>query len=374
MGGQLKRVYISVINDLVTDQRIHRVAALLADRDFVVTCIGRRVGRGPELSGHLFHAHRFSMVFNRGPLFYAFFNIRLFCKLLRVSSPVLFIANDLDTLPANYLAGRIRRVKLIYDSHEMFTQVPELIRRKRVQSVWKWIESLLVPRLDHAVTVSYPIAEIYRRLYGTRFRVVRNVPVKREGVAAHSESRGDRERAVILYQGALNEGRGLELLIETMAYLDHAVLHIAGGGDIEVDLQQKVKDLKLTDKVVFKGRLSPDKLLPLTCDSDLGVSLEEDLGRNYRYALPNKLFDYIQCRVPVICSSLPEMSKIVRTYGIGVIVSEREPEKVAGMIRYVLKEHASGAWSDALEKAAGELCWENESGEYLELLKDCGIM
>ncbi len=88
------------------------------------------------------------------------------------------ISNDLDTLPANYIASRIRGVPLIYDSHELFTQVPELIHRKAVQSAWKFIERILLPKLQHAVTVNYSIATIYRRLYGTRFKVVRNVPDK----------------------------------------------------------------------------------------------------------------------------------------------------------------------------------------------------
>ena len=120
--------------------------------------------------------------------------------------------------------------------------------------------------------------------------------------------------------------------------------------------------------------MSPGELFPLTCAADLGISMEEDLGLNYRYALPNKLFDYIQCRVPVLCSSLPEMSKVVESYGIGVVVRERDPKRMAGTVRYMLKERSTGAWMEALERAAGELCWENESGEYLRLLENCGVL
>jgi glycosyltransferase involved in cell wall biosynthesis len=363
-----------VINDLVTDQRVHRVANLLLDHGMIVTCIGRRLQNSPVPGEIRFHFRRFRMLFIRGPLFYACFNARLFFTLLLVRRPVLFISNDLDTLPANFLASRIRRVKLIYDSHELFTQVPELIHRKRIQSIWKWIEYTLVPRLEYAVTVSYPIAEIYRRLYGTRFRVVRNVPERiifEDENGDHGSSQGN---SVIIYQGALNVGRGLEIMIETMRFLDHAVLILAGTGDIEEDLKRKVQDLNLGDRVEFRGRMSPEKLTPLTRTADLGISLEEDLGLNYRYALPNKLFDYIQCRVPVLCSALPEMSKIVEAYGIGVVVRNREPQNLARVIRFMLKERASGAWREALEKAANELCWENESEKYLKLLVDAGIM
>jgi glycosyltransferase involved in cell wall biosynthesis len=224
------------------------------------------------------------------------------------------------------------------------------------------------------VTVSYSIGEIYRRLYKTRFKVVRNVPLKREPCPdLHlKESLGGKK--MIIYQGSLNVGRGLEMVIDTMQYLEDTVLILVGTGDIERELIERVKKMGLEEKVIFKGRLSPRELFPTTCAADLGISLEEDRGRNYRYALPNKLFDYIQSRVPVLCTSLPEMTRIVRTYGVGIATPERDPEKLARIIRYMLKERAGGEWREALDRAAGELCWEKESGAYLELIKETGVL
>lgn len=367
----MKRVYISVINDLATDQRVGRVAKLLTENNFNVICLGRSLKKSPELKDNAVKYRRYRMLFNRGPLFYACFNFRLLATLLFARRPQLLISNDLDTLPANFLASRIRRLPLIYDSHELFTQVPELIHRKTVQSVWKGIESILLPKLKYAVSVNYSIATIYRRLYGTRFRVVRNVPEKEEYIPREVSGM---ERQIIIYQGALNVGRGLELIIDAMEYLENVSLVIVGSGDIEEELKARAEQKNLGDRVDFKGRLLPEELVPLTKTADLGISLEEDLGLNYRYSLPNKLFDYIQCRVPVLCSALPEMSRIVDSYGVGISSKERKPEKLAGIVRYMLKERAAGAWVEALNKAAGELCWENESAIYLELLKDCGVL
>lgn len=311
------------------------------------------------------------MLFARGPFFYACFNLRLLLSLLVSKRPALMIANDLDTLPSNYLASRIRKVPLIYDSHELFTQVPELIERKRVQMVWKWIESWLLPKLSYALTVNYSIATIYRRLYGTRFRVVRNVPEK---IDYAPRKINEEKRQVIIYQGALNVGRGLELMIDTMEYLENILFIMVGTGDIEKELRKRVEQKQLVDRIKFTGRVLPEELLTITCQADLGISLEEDRGLSYRYSLSNKLFDYIQCRVPVLCSALPEMSRIVDTYGIGISTNERNPEKLASIIRYMLKERSRGVWKEALQKAAPELCWEKESMVYLELLKDCGIL
>jgi glycosyltransferase involved in cell wall biosynthesis len=200
---------------------------------------------------------------------------------------------------------------------------------------------------------------------------VRNVP---EQIAYTPEEKHQEGRQIILYQGALNIGRGLEMVIDAMKYLPDASFLIAGSGDIEDDLKQRVVHKQLEDRVKFKGRMLPEELVPLTLSADLGISLEEDLGLSYRYSLPNKLLDYIQCRVPVLCSALPEMSRIVDSYGIGISTRERDPEKIAGIIRFMLKERAGGAWMEALERAALELCWENESVVYLELLKECGVL
>lgn len=367
----MKRACISVINDLATDQRVGRVAKLLVENGFEVSCFGRRTAKSPALKNKVFKHRRYRMLFTGGPLFYACFNLRLLLSLLIVKRPALLISNDLDTLPANYIASRIRKLPLIYDSHELFTQVPELIHRKTVQSVWKGIESWLLPKLSYAVTVNYSIATIYRRLYGTRFRVVRNVPEKLDFTPRKDR---DVKKQTIIYQGSLNVGRGLELMIDAMQYLEDASLLVVGSGDMEEELMKRAGQKNLGGRIEFRGRIMPEELLPLTLSADLGISLEEDLGLNYRYALPNKLFDYIQCRVPVLCSALPEMSRIVDSYGIGISSKERDPEKLAAIVRYMLKERSGGAWMEALERAALELCWENESSIYLELLKDCGVM
>lgn len=370
----MKRVYISVINDLATDQRVHRVAKLLADEGVDVVCTGRSLPDSPQPEEQPFRIERFRMYFHRGPLFYAFYNLRLGLKLLFASKPDLLISNDLDTLPACYLVSRLRRIPLIYDSHELFTQMPELIHRKGVQAVWKWIERRLLPGVRYAVTVNESIATMYRRLYGTPFRVVRNMPERRTCPSQEETGTGTRDGKMIIYQGALNVGRGLELMIDAMRHVPEAHFVIAGSGDIAEELKRRAEEKGVDDRVTFAGRLLPGELTALTVQADLGISLEEDRGLNYRYALPNKLFDYIQCRVPVLCSALPEMARIVETYGVGVSTGERDPEKLAGIIRYMLRERAEGAWMPALERAAEELCWEKESVVYRDLLKECGVL
>jgi glycosyltransferase involved in cell wall biosynthesis len=303
-------------------------------------------------------------------LFYACYNIRLFLYLLFVPKPRLLIANDLDVLLANYMASRLRKIALVYDSHELFTEVPELVDRPRVRAIWQWIEARILPRLKVAITVSTPIARYYEAKYGVPFRVVRNVPMKRELVPSNSR-RG--EPPVIIYQGALNLGRGLELMIETMSLLEDMILVIAGGGDVEKDLKREVRVRDLDDRVRFMGRMTPHELWPLTCSASLGISLEEDLGLNYRYALPNKIFDYMQAGIPVLCSDLPEMKAIVEGYQAGMILAERTPRALADTLELLLERSDRGEFREGLKRASEELCWENESLKYLALLNENGI-
>ena len=145
-------------------------------------------------------------------------------------------------------------------------------------------------------------------------------------------------------------------MIDTMNYLDDFIFIIVGNGDILEQLQQKVIKLKLNDKVFFLGKISPEKLHLITPNAYLGISLEEDLGLNYRYALPNKIFDYIQAEVPIITSNLPEMKNIVTNYNIGEIIKEREPKALA----FQIQQMNTKLYTKNLKEAKKELVWKNE--------------
>ena len=302
------------------------------------------------------------LFFTKGACFYAEYNFRLFLLLLFRKTDVL-LANDLDALTANYLASKIKRIELVYDSHEYFTEVPELIGRPRVKRIWEWLEKKMVPNLKHCYTVCNSIATVYNKKYGTSFQVVRNIPVSK--ITTPIEEKENQQK-IILYQGAVNIGRGLEQAIKAMHFIEGAQLVIAGDGDIKEQLEELVRTEKLENKVRFTGRLSIEELAKLTPTADLGLSIEEDLGLNYRFALPNKLFDYIRAGVPVLASNLPEMKAIVEKYEIGAISNSHDPKKLAESINEVLNNSEKRkTWKANLVRASKELTWENEE----EILK-----
>jgi glycosyltransferase involved in cell wall biosynthesis len=356
----LKKVSLSVINDLVTDNRVHKVSLSLQKMGFEPLLIGRLLPESHPVERD-YPTHRMKLIFRKGMLFYFEYNLRLFFYLLGAKIDV-FVANDLDTLPANFLASRLKRKPLVYDSHEYFTEVPELIGRPLKKSIWLGLERMLVPRVSAAYTVCNSIAEIYHDQYKVDFKVVRNLPVCSDLKFQPKEMvKTEGSTKIILYQGALNLGRGLEAAIRAMQYLENAELWLAGDGDLTAQLQQLVAELQLENKVKFLGRMPLSRLSEVTRQADLGISLEEDLGLNYRFALPNKLFDYIQAGVPVLVSDLPEMRHIVEHYQIGAIAQTHQRKELARLIKNILSDtERINLWKQNLPHAANELCWENE--------------
>jgi glycosyltransferase involved in cell wall biosynthesis len=156
-----------------------------------------------------------------------------------------------------------------------------------------------------------------------------------------------------------------------MQYIPKAKLWLVGKGDIEDKLKNLVRRLKLNDRVTFLGRISMEKLWDFTTQADVGVSLEENLGLNYEYALPNKLFDYLQARIPVVISDLAEMKGVVDNFEIGKVLYDRKPEKLAELFNGLFKnEIKSGYYKPKLELAARELCWEREEDKLLKLFRN----
>lgn len=364
-----KKIFIAVTNDLVTDNRVHKVSTSLSKSGAEITLIGRKIKKSNYTISRPYNTKLFSLTFHKGPLFYANYNLRLFFYLLFNSFDIL-VANDLDTLLASYLASRIKRKKLVYDSHEYFTEVPELVNRNFPKKVWLTIEKFILPKLKAAYTVSDSIAETYKKLYGLEMEVIRNVPQKSDVDSVENYN----NPKIILYQGSLNVGRGLEHIISAMEYLSNAKLIIIGDGDITNELKSLIQTKGLSHKIEMKGRLSIEELKYETPKADLGIALEENIGLNYYYALPNKLFDYIQASVPVLVSPFPEMQKIVKKYDIGAVYEHKNPKLLAKKIEEIFSlENRYKKWKDNTKQAAQELCWENEEKKLIAIYKNIGL-
>lgn len=362
---------MSVINDLSTDQRVHKHCLMLGNKGYEVLLIGRSTSSSIPLEPRAYSTYRMQLPFEKGPLFYATYNISLFFHLLVRKADLLF-SNDLDTLLPNFLVSSVRGTALIYDSHEFFTEVPELTSRPRVQNVWKAIEKRILPKLKSALTVNRSIADLYKEEYGVDMKVLRNIP-QLSGSEQHAtkEELGlPTDKKVIILQGSgINMHRGAEEAVEAMRYIDGAVLLILGSGDVIPDLKHMVKQYDLEQKVIFKGRMPYQQMMAHTHLSDLGLSLDKDTNVNYRFSLPNKLFDYIHASIPVLGSDLVEVKRIIQDYGVGEIARSFAPQELAAQIRSMLSSPKMAEWKQNAAKARTELNWEKEA-EVLSVMLD----
>lgn len=358
----MKRVIVSVINDLSTDRRVDRTSKVLQDTGFEVLLVGRRKTDSTRLPERSYATHRMRLLWERSFLFYAEYNIRLFFFLLGNKSDLLF-SNDLDTALPNLLVAKLKRIPVIFDSHEYFTETPEVMNRPFVKKVWSIIEKIIIKNADECITVNNSIAGLFQKKYNRKFQVIRNIsgeltqPDAKDFTAELPENTD-----FIVLQGAgINVHRGAEEAVLSMKFVDKAKLLIIGGGDVLNDLKELVISNKLEDRVIFIPRQTPEKLRAYTSLCKIGISIDKDTNLNYHYSLPNKIFDYIHAGIPVLASPLPEIKYIVETFNIGSFISNHEPEHIAACINAMLDEKKQAEWRANCRIAAAELNWKNES-------------
>jgi len=334
----LKKVIISVTNDLVSDQRVNRSCVEMHNLGFNVLLIGRKLRNSPDLQQRIYNTHRMKLLFEKGFLFYAEYNIRLFLFLLFKKCDILF-ANDLDTLLANYLIKKVKRVPLIYDSHEYYTETPELVNRPRVQAVWKRIERRVFPKLKYVFTVNQSIALLFEKEYKVNVRVMRNVPFFRKPTAKYSRKElgiPDNEAVIILQGAGINIQRGAEELVEAMTFINNAILLIVGNGDVIDTLKETVKKKSLSKKIIF---------------------------------FPRQDFEHLHSFTVHSASKLPEVEKVVNDYNIGEIIPDHNPEKIAQSINEMLNNKQKlELYQQNCLKSATKLCWENEKRVLTDVL------
>lgn len=324
------KIVFAITNDIPYDQRMQKSCQTLSEAGHEVTLIGKNRNPSIELEEKKYRQIRLHTFFEKGKLFYLEYNLRLFFKLIQTKTDV-YCAIDTDTLLACFLASKLRGKHLYFDAHEYFIELEEVVQRPMTKAIWKFVEDLCIPHVYKAYTISEGYAALFTKRFKKKFYVVRNI-----AVLIDQEPLPIDQRTYILYQGAVNHGRGLEELVEAMQFVDYKLI-ICGKGDIHDDLQERVQKLGLTSKVRFAGYLKPNELLSYTQQAKIGITLFANDGLSNHHSLCNRFFDYIHSGVPQIAMRYPEYALFTKKYGVAILIDQLSATNIATALKTLLE-------------------------------------
>ena len=360
--GRKTRILFTVTTDISYDQRMIRICTSLARAGYTVTLIGRKMKSSIPLGQQSFTQKRINCFFEKGELFYAEYNIRLLILLLFKKMDCI-VAIDLDTILPCYFISAIKKINRVYDAHELFCEMKEIVTRPGIYTLWKKIEKYAVPKFSKGYTVNQPIADEFKKMYGVNYTIIRNIALLRPLLP------GPKTEKFILYQGAVNEGRSFETLIPAMHQVDCKLI-ICGDGNFMEQAKQLVKTYNLHHKVFFKGKIQPDELRTITQQAYIGVTLFDDEGLSNYYSLANRFFDYLHAGIPQLCVNYPVYKEINAQYDIAVLVNDISPSNLATQLNNLL--HNEVLYSELQQNcimAREVLNWQTEEKRLLEFYK-----
>jgi glycosyltransferase involved in cell wall biosynthesis len=358
-----KKIITSAFSNLYTDQRIEKVCGTLYENGYQIELIGND-WKGAESMERPYLFSRIHLSSTSLKTAYFEFNWKLYHLLKKKADHnTILHANDVDALLPNYLIAKKLNIPLVFDSHEIFSEMPA-IQGKMSQKIWRYLEKEVIPKLNFMITASESYAKWFRKKYGADPAVIQNASRRQDFAIEIPEN----NPKIFLYQGAINPFRGIDKAILAMHHLDGVVFKIAGDGPRKKEYEDLVTKEKLEQKVQFLGKLKPEDLRKITVTADVGMSIEENGGESYFYSLPNKVLDCIQSRVPLVLSDLPEMQNIKKQFDVGEIIKDHQPVNIAAAVQKILNKGRE-SYRDELEKASKLFCWENEEIKLLKVFE-----
>lgn len=355
-------IYFTVTNDLSYDQRMIRICTSIAQAGYQTRLIGRKMKASIPLIEQPFKQKRISCFFNKGKLFYAEYNVRLFFYMFFKTLNCV-CAVDLDTILPCYFISKLKKVQRIYDAHELFCEMKEIVTRPSIYRAWKRIEKFALPKFRSGYTVNHLIAGEFKRMYNVEYEPILSIALKYDLIIP------EKKEKYILYQGAVNEGRCFENLIPAMAFVN-ARLIICGDGNFFEQAKKLVIENGLDEKIIFKGKIPPKELKKYTINAWIGITLFDDKGLSNYYSLANRFFDYVHAAVPQLCINFPVYREINNEVEIAVLINDTGKENIANQLNNLLSnEVLYERLQQNCLKARDIFNWQNEEKKLISFYK-----
>jgi len=370
----MKRVCMMLTNPCTNDARVIKEAMTLAGNGYdvrILATMGNNTLKIEHIEGIVIK--RIKRKFQSNTLLGKMeFTLKFTFAAVREKADI-YHAHDLSTLLECYIASRINRSRLVYDSHELFADPTQ---NRVAVFLYSALEKHLIKKADLVITVDNYCSNILATTYklDSRPLVLMNCPPLEPfrvgtdyaaSITPEDIYRLKKNRRIILHQGVIQKGRGgmgLEELVESMKYLDDEYyLLMVGDGPLREDLEKMSMELGVDQRICFTGMISLTRLSDYTKLADIGVIVFKKTSLNYYYASPNKLFEYIHANIPVLAPDYPLLKEIVEKYGIGVLIDKIEPEEIAAKIKLAFSDMNNyQRMTENTKLAKRELNWENE--------------
>jgi glycosyltransferase involved in cell wall biosynthesis len=380
------KVTMLVLNNFTHDARVHKEAKSLASVGHDVTVVAlyeeglqeRESQSGYKIIRIVLKAKIWRSGTIVSLLKYLEYTFKLYLLLLDAHTDVIH-AHNANTLLAAWLVSRLLKTKLVYDAHEFETgrHFGDSNLSRIIQHFWSVPEKLIISKTDAVITVNQSIGIELVRIYDIsmpiivmntpNYKQVEKTDLLREKLNIPSNKK------IVLYQGRIVSGRGIELVLLAIQRLDNVVAVLLGDGPLLDKLREDI-DTGRIERVYLPGRVPLELLGSYTISADLGVVFIEDICLNHHYALPNKLFEYIHAGLPVIASDLPEITRIVHQYQIGEVISTSDPSELAEVISGIINDPKRySEYVANTKRASKDFVWRHEGSKILQLYQDLRI-
>jgi glycosyltransferase involved in cell wall biosynthesis len=362
-------VLIVVSSDPQYDSRSSKYLSCLLDAGFNAKVIGIS---SDNTFNDIDNVIRVPITQRTGKRFFLQFYQRIIPEVRKFPTKIV-IAGDLFSLPPAIInkrrySTRSQPVRLVYDSKELYAELPSLKLKRGSFLFWNLVEKASLRYVDRVLTVNKSIAGILKDKWHLPTAVIMNVP---DATRFKDAGKRSLDKITLAFSGGMQGGRGLHDLIKLMTLLpDNYELKLIGDGGLRLDLERFAASLNLSRRVHFIGRVKNTEVIEELSKATLGVYLMENSGLCHYLALPNKLFQFISARLPVIVPTFPEMQDIVSKYEIGEAVDPTDISTTASKILELTSDAEEyQRLVDNCDRAAEILNWEVEKEKFLELIK-----
>ncbi|EUJ45770.1 glycosyltransferase [Paenilisteria rocourtiae] len=285
----------------------------------------------------------------------------------RCRKPDFYHAHDLNTLPQAHIAAkfRMKQKALIYDSHEVQTS-----REGYHGSIHGFIEALYIKTVDFMIVENDTRAKYNEKIYGFLPEVLHNYPeldvTPTKTTSLHEELNLPQDEHILLYQGVINPGRGLEKLVAAAPFFKKGTLVFIGNGRQKSELETLVAKKSLNHKVKFVPQVPLANLKSYTEQAYLGFQVLNNTCFNHYSASSNKLFEYIAAGVPIVACDFPEIKKVVQGDKVGLCVDSHDPMSIADGVNAIMENaHQYNQFKTNITAIKEKYIWENEQHRLL---------